>query len=451
MLFRGPGKRRRRGCYSAVVNAPRPESVRIEPARRVVGRLRVPGDKSISHRALLLAAMARGTSRIENLGPGDDCRSTQACLQALGVAVGPDARSPGTVVVEGRGAAGFRPPTGALDAGNSGTTTRLLLGVLAGHAFAVRLVGDASLSRRPMRRIIEPLERMGARISATDGRLPLEILGGRLTAIDYRLPVPSAQVKSGILLAALAADGVTVVREPAQTRDHTERAFTRVGLTIRRDADGALHVPGHQEPAAADVVVPGDPSSAAFWAVAAAALPGSDVHIEGVGLNPTRLGFVALLRRAGAMVDIVDAQDGPEPTGTLRVRHGGLGPVTIAPDEVPGVIDELPALAALATFGGGMSVTGAAELRVKESDRIADLVRGLRALGAEAEEWPDGFRIGAPDRLRGGAADAAGDHRLAMAFALAALGATGPSTIDGAEAVSVSYPGFFTALESLRS
>lgn len=453
MLFRAADRGRRpgRGCYSAVVSVSGQSRVRVDPARRVAGRLRVPGDKSISHRALLLAAAARGCSRLANLGPGDDCRSTRACLEALGVPMRPDPDRSGGLVVEGLGGRSFRAPAGDLDAGNSGTTTRLLLGLLAGHAIAVRVVGDASLSRRPMRRIIEPLALMGARLVSADGRLPIDIQGGPLTPIDYRLPVASAQVKSGILLAALAARGTTVVREPAQTRDHTERAFARFGISIEKDANGALHVPGPQQPVAADVIVPGDPSSAAFWAVAAAALPDSDVIVEDVGLNPTRLAFLDVLRRAGAVVDVTETDAGPEPCGTIRVRHGGLRPVTIAPDEVPGLIDELPALAALATFGGGLSVTGAGELRVKESDRIADLVRGLRALGADAEEWPEGFRIGCAGRLRGGEADAAGDHRLAMAFAVAALGAAGPSTLRGAGAVSVSYPGFFASLEALRA
>lgn len=434
-------------CYSANVTVP--PAQRVRPAHRLAGRLTVPGDKSISHRALLLAALADGTSRLSNLGPGDDCRSTRACLAALGVAIADD--GPGAVRVGGRGLGGLQPPTGDLDAGNSGTTTRLLLGILAGHPWPARITGDASLRRRPMRRILDPLERMGAAVSSDDGRLPVDVRGGALRAIRYDLPVASAQVKSGLMLAALHAEGTTRLREPSPTRDHTERALRQFGASISIDEDGTIHVPGGQRLTAVDIDVPGDPSSAAFWAVAAAALPGSDVAIAGVSLNPTRLAFVDVLRRAGAEVEIDTTAAGPEPVGTLRVRHGHLGPVIIAPHEVPGLIDELPALAALATHGGSLSVTGAGELRVKESDRIADLVRGLRALGASADESDDGFTVDGRGRLHGGTADAAGDHRLAMAFAIAALGAAAESVVAGAGAVSVSYPEFFTALDGLRA
>ncbi len=409
----------------------------------------MPGDKSISHRALLLAALADGTSRLSNLGPGDDCRSTRACLAAMGAAI-VDA-GPAGVRVEGRGLGGLRPPAGELDAGNSGTTTRLLLGILAGHPWAARITGDASLRRRPMRRILDPLERMGASVRSADGCLPVEIRGGALRAVRYDLPVASAQVKSGVMLAALHAEGTTAVREPAPTRDHTERALRQFGAAISIDDDGAIQVPGGQRLTAANIEIPGDPSSAAFWAVAAAALPGSDVSITGVSLNPTRLAFLDVLRRAGARVEYEVEGSGAEPVGVLRVCHGQLGPVTIEPHEVPGLIDELPALAAMATHGGSITVTGAGELRVKESDRIADLVRGLRALGAEAEEYSDGFAVDGRRRLRGGSADAAGDHRLAMAFAIAALGGDGDSHIAGADAVAVSYPAFFATLDTLRA
>ncbi len=423
----------------------------IAPARSLSGRVTVPGDKSISHRALLLSALADGTSHLSNLGPGDDCRSTRGCLARLGVRIDDEGTVPGSLRIEGRGIGGLKSPESGLDAGNSGTTTRLLLGILAGHPWEVRVSGDASLSRRPMRRVIEPLTRMGATLTSTDGCLPLAIHGGRLQAIDHTTPVASAQVKSCVMLAGLHAEGTTIVREPAPTRDHTERALRQYGADVVVDADGAVHVAGGQRLRPVTLRVPGDPSSAAFWAAAATAMPGADVTIDGVSLNPTRLGFLDALRRAGADITLTPDGDAPEPVGSMRVRHNGLRPIVITPDEVPGLIDELPVLAAMATFGGAISVSGAQELRVKESDRITELVRGLRALGATADERPDGFVVDGTRPLTGGTADAADDHRLAMAFSIAALGAQAPSQILGAEVVSVSYPRFFADLEGLRA
>lgn len=408
----------------------------------------MPGDKSISHRALLLGALGSGRTTIRGLAPGDDCRATRACLVGLGLRIAEDG-SPLDVVVEGRGLGGFAPPTATLDAGNSGTTARLLMGILAGHAFPVRLDGDDSLRRRPMRRVAHPLELMGARLEMTDGRLPISIHGGPLRAIAFEPPVASAQVKSAILLAGLHARGRTSVVERIPTRDHTERLLRAFGVPVRTDATG-VHVDGGSTPGSVGLRVPGDPSSAAFWAAAAAALPGSEVEITGVGLNPTRIAFLDILRRAGAEVTASIDEDGAsEPSGTLRVRHGGLKPFVVAPAEVPGLIDELPALAAMASMGGAMSVRGAAELRVKESDRISSLAAGLRAMGAEVEEYPDGFAVNGARPRSGGIVDAAGDHRLVMAFAIAALGASGPTIVRGAGAVTVSYPGFFDSLEDL--
>jgi len=420
------------------------------PARRFEGTVRVPGDKSISHRALFLGALATGRTTIRGLAPGGDCRSTRACLSALGVAIG-DSRGPhGTVWhVEGRGLGGLVPPSAPLDAGNSGTTARFLMGVLAGQRFTATLTGDASLSRRPMERVADPLRLMGARIDTTGGCLPVRVAGGPLRAIAYEMPIPSAQVKSALLLAGLHADGVTVVTEPQQTRDHTERALATFGAGISVEAL-RVSVAGRQPLAAADITVPGDPSSAAFWAAAAAGIPGGSVVIDGVSVNPSRTSFLRILERMGARVGVrLDELPGAEPQGVVTVRHESLQAVEIQPFEVPGLIDELPALAALATHGGGLSVTGAAELRVKESDRIAALVAGLRALGADVEEFSDGFRVSGARRLAGGVADAAGDHRLVMAFAVAALGARGDSLIRGAESVTISYPGFFETLERL--
>jgi len=418
----------------------------VTPAQRLQGRIRVPGDKSISHRYALLAALSEGPSELRNYAPGADCRSTLACLAGLGV----DVSSAGDVItLMGRGLRSFRSPAHPLDAGNSGTTMRMLTGVLAGQAFDSTLVGDESLSRRPMRRITEPLVMMGASIDTTDGHAPLTVHGRPLTAVHYTQTVPSAQVKSSILLAGLHADGTTSVTEPARTRDHTERALKAFGFEA--DTEGlTISLRGQQTGSGQSLAVPGDFSSAAFWMVAAAALPGSSITIEDVGLNPTRTALVRVLREFGANVDLREtAQAAGEPIGTIIVTGERTGSVHITPEDVPQLIDELPAIAALASHSGEVRVDGAQELRVKESDRIAALVAGFRALGIHADERPDGFTIHGAGAPTGGVAHAAGDHRLAMAFAIAALAAQTPSRIDGADAVAVSYPGFFETLDRL--
>ncbi|MBI4262776.1 MAG: 3-phosphoshikimate 1-carboxyvinyltransferase [Acidobacteria bacterium] len=430
-------------------------SVLVQPATRVRGRVRPPGDKSISHRYALLAAIADGTSTIHGYSTGGDCASTLACLRALGVEIVEsrcDAVTGLDLRITGRGLGGLRAPTAPLDAGNSGSTMRMLAGILAAHPFPSSLTGDSSLRRRPMRRIIVPLERMGARIASMEGRPPLTIEGASpLAAIDFEPEVPSAQVKSAVLLAGLHASGVTRVREPLPTRDHTERALEAFGAAVERSGD-TIGVCGGRRLRALDLTVPGDISSAAFWMVAAAALPDSEVVIEQVGLNPTRAAIVDVLRRIGARVDTAeDDRRASEPMGTMTVRHGVLKEVDIGPHEVPGVIDELPVLAALATHGGRLGVSGAQELRVKESDRISALADGFRRMGADIDERPDGFDVRGSRTLRGGEVDARNDHRLAMAFAIAALGATGPTTIHDAGAAAVSYPEFFSVLESLRA
>ncbi|HSK10029.1 MAG TPA: 3-phosphoshikimate 1-carboxyvinyltransferase, partial [Vicinamibacterales bacterium] len=343
-------------------------------------------------------------------------------------------------------------PAEPLDAANSGTTARLLGGVLAGLPLSVTVIGDPSLSRRPMERVARPLREMGASIVLRDGHLPMTITGGSLAGIDFVPDVPSAQVKGAVLLAGLQARGRTRVTERQLTRNHTELALRRFGATLDMDACTTT-LTGGQRLAAVEATVPGDLSSAAFWLAGAAGLPGGAVEIEGVGLNPTRTAVLEVLRRAGAdvVVEPDSQREADEPAGRVTVRHGGLTSVAITPAEVPGLIDEIPALAALAAFGGEFSVRGAAELRLKESDRIAALVAGLRALGCDGEEWEDGFAVRGRPPIGGGVADAAGDHRLAMAFAIAALGAAGPSVIRGAGAVDVSYPGFFEALGRLTS
>jgi 3-phosphoshikimate 1-carboxyvinyltransferase len=432
------------------------QTVMVQPTPRVRGRVRPPGDKSISHRYALLAAIADGHSSIRGYSTGADCASTLRCLEGLGVDIQETPRDPARgreIRLAGRGIRGLLAPTAQLDAGNSGSTIRMLAGILAAHPFRVSITGDDSLRRRPMRRIIVPLERMGARFTSDEGCPPLTVEGStRLSGIDFEPEVPSAQVKSAVLLAGLHADGMTSVREPLQTRDHTERALQAFGGTVSR-VNTRVSVAGGQRLQGRDLVVPGDLSSAAFWMVAASALPGSEVTIEEVGLNPTRAGILDVLRRLGAHIEISETAGGDagEPIGTIVVRHGGLRETSVAPEEVPGVIDELPALAALATHGGALSVTGAQELRVKESDRISALAEGLRRMGADIEEQPDGFHVRATRRLRGGEVDALNDHRLAMAFAIAALGASGPTTIHDAGAAAVSYPEFFSVLESLRA
>jgi len=430
------------------------DTVTVTPALSIAGALRVPGDKSISHRYALLAAIADGRSTIANYAPGADCASTLSCIEALGAIVSRTSAArenePAIVTIDGRSLRGLRAPGAPLDCGNSGSTMRMLGGVVAAHPFISTLVGDASLSRRPMRRIIGPLSQMGATITAGPGdRPPVAITGGALTGIHFKPETPSAQVKSAVLLAGLQASGETSVWEPAATRDHTERALAAFGARVTTDGR-RIALTGGQRLTGCALRVPGDISSAAFWAVAAAAIAGSDVSITNVGLNPSRSSLLDVLRRFGADVEetLEDDWNG-EPVGRLRIRHGAMTDLVIAPEEVPEVIDELPVLATLGTFGGSVTVSGAGELRVKESDRIAELVTGLRAMGADAEERPDGFQVRCGTRLTGGAVHARHDHRLAMAFAIAALGATGPTTINGADAVAVSYPAFFDDLDRL--
>jgi 3-phosphoshikimate 1-carboxyvinyltransferase len=443
---------------------PSSTAVTIAPARRIQGRLQVPGDKSISHRYALLAALAEGRSELTNFSTGADCRSTLSCLERLGVEIvvvnDPKNGALGSVTVMGRGVGRLSSPAGPLDAGNSGTTMRLMAGIAAGHPFSTRFVGDASLSGRPMRRIIAPIEQMGARIESTDGHAPLVVHGSQLQAIAHRPAVPSAQVKSAVLLAGLHADGITSVLEPAATRDHTEQALLAFGGKVSINGL-TVSVPGGQRLVARKLSVPGDFSSAAFWLVAAAAIPGSRVEIEHVGLNRTRTALLDVLRRFGAHVEVeIDAGAarfaGGEPQGTVSVAHDHVHAIEIRPEEIPALIDELPAIAALAAHGGHVTVSGAAELRIKESDRIAVLVAGFRALGLDADERPDGFvvagrRAASDHRPTGGVANARGDHRMAMAFAIAALAAEQPSTIDGADAVVISYPGFFETLGRLTT
>ncbi len=409
------------------------------------GEARVPGDKSISHRAAIVGALSSGSWTIDGYSPSSDCVSTLQVLRGLGAGVRAAGRG---MVVEGVGVGRFRQPGGALDAGNSGTTMRLIAGAVASSPVTVTLTGDSSLRRRPMRRIIEPLTSMGARVEAGDaeGRPPITITGGNLKGIDYAPDVASAQVKSAVLLAGLGADGRTTVREKAATRDHTERMLERAGITVSRDGLEVTVEPGVPRPAA--VEVPGDISSAAFLLAAAVISPGSEVTIRSVGLNPTRTGFLDLLKRMGAFIEAEpEPGDDNEPRGSLTARYSSLRAIEITPEDVALSIDEVPLLAMLATTAEGRTViSGASELRKKESDRIQGTVAGLSALGAHIEETPDGMVVEGPARLTGAPVSSRGDHRLAMMLAVAGLAASGRTVVEGWEWTEVSYPGFEGAL-----
>ena len=412
----------------------------------------VPGDKSISHRALILGALAEGRTEATNLGTGADVRSTAAALRALGV---PLDISGAAATVEGVGLRGLRAPAGVLDCGNSGTTLRLLAGVLAGAGIPAVLDGDDSLRVRPMGRVIAPLRAMGARLDGAPGdRAPLRLHGGvRLAGVRHELAVASAQVKSLLLLAGLHADGATSVREPHPSRDHTERMLTAQGAPLVREPDGAWTIRRPDRPLApfGRLEIPGDPSSAAFLATAALLVPGGEVTVPGVLVNPTRSGFFGALERMGAPLEVRRGPDrAGEPTATVTVRHGPLRGTLVASAEVPSLVDEVPLLAVVATQAEGRTeIRGAGELRVKESDRLARIAAGLGAMGAFVEELPDGLVIHGPTPLAGAALDAAGDHRIAMAFAVAGLAAAGETTVDGAEWADVSWPGFFALLDRL--
>lgn len=433
--------------------------MKIKTARAVKGEIALPGDKSISHRAAMFAAMAEGTTRIENFATSADCASTISCLRALGIEI---ERSGAAFQVSGLGKTGFFPPKTALDCGNSGTTMRLMSGILAGQNFETILTGDESLRSRPMKRIVDPLEEMGARFSHQDHRAPLTITGvNPLNAIEYDLPVASAQIKSAVLLAGLNADGITSVIEHVQTRDHTERMLEWFGVDVNKiptdDSGVKISVSGDSILTARDLTVPGDISSAAFFAVAAVCLSGSDLLLKNIGLNTSRAGLVGVLHDLGADVEIIDRREMcNEPVGDLRVRGsrdlGSISELTVLSGAmIPNIIDEIPILAVLGTqLGGGLEIRDAAELRVKESDRIAAVVKNLNIMGAEVEEFPDGLRVSRSE-LRGESVDSYGDHRIAMAFAVAGLLASGETEIIRAEAVDVSFPGFFEILESITS
>jgi 3-phosphoshikimate 1-carboxyvinyltransferase len=426
--------------------------MRLTPARKLSGRLTLPGDKSISHRAALIAALASGNSQITNFSTAQDCVSTLACLKQLGVSVEIQ-----DGVVRFAGGEKLSKPSEPLNCGNSGSTMRILAGVLAGQNFNAELVGDESLSSRPMRRIIEPLELMGARIESSDGKPPLKIQGSdRLSPITYKLPVASAQVKSAILFAALFANGRTTVIEKSASRDHTERLFSGFGVPVTTNDDFSITIDGPARFTGGTITIPGDISSAAYFIAAAMLLPRSDLTIDGIGLNPTRAAFLTVLSSWGAQTSTTDLHtERNEPIGTINMI-GGLrfaardGDRILSGAMIPSLIDELPLLAVVGSqVPGGIQIRDAEELRLKESDRLQATANNLRSMGAEVEEFDDGLAVSGPTQLRGAAIESYGDHRIAMAFSVAALIAEGATEIKNAECVGISFPEFFELLNTL--
>jgi 3-phosphoshikimate 1-carboxyvinyltransferase len=426
--------------------------MRLAPAHSIGGRLRLPGDKSISHRAALIAALASNSSEISNFSTAQDCASTISCLQNLGISI--EHKNHKLVFAGGET---LTAPDKPLDCGNSGSTLRILAGVLAGHDLTAELVGDESLSTRPMRRIIEPLELMGAKIESTEGKAPLRIHGSKnLTPITYKLPIASAQVKSAILFAGLNADGRTTVIETSPSRDHTERLFNGFGVPVTTNDDLSVTLDGPARFNGGSITIPGDVSSAAYFVAAAMLLPESELTIEDVGLNPTRAAFLSVLNSWGADVSTGNVKsERNEPYGTIHVRDGLTRTAnekerTLSRAMIPSLIDELPLLAVVGSqISGGIRIRDATELRLKESDRLAATAQNLRAMGAEVEEFEDGLSVSGPTRLRGAQIDSRGDHRIAMAFSIAALIAECETEIDGSECVAISFPEFFPLLDSL--
>jgi len=420
----------------------------IRPAGRLSGLITLPGDKSISHRFAMIASLAEGASKITNYSTGADCHSTLDCVRALGLEVEEQGT---TVTVKGRGLDGWRQPAGDLDAGNSGSTIRMMAGLLAAQPFKSRIFGDESLSRRPMGRIIKPLESMGARIEAREGTYPpLVIHGNRLHAIDYTLPVPSAQVKTCVLFAGLFADGTTIVRETIRSRDHTEIALREFGADLKV-VKRVITIEGRPKLTGREVVVPSDLSSAAFFLVAGLLVPGSHLVIRNVGLNPTRSALLDFLLSIGGAVKVLKIESvNGELIGDIEVRHSRVRGGTIDRELTAAIIDEIPVLAVLgAASEEGIVICDAQELRIKETDRIATVADNFRRMGIEVEVTPDGMRVPGKQKFRAAAFDSFGDHRIAMAFAVAALAGDSESTIDNAEAASVSFPEFWNILRQI--
>jgi 3-phosphoshikimate 1-carboxyvinyltransferase len=419
----------------------------VQPARNIVGSLRLPGDKSISHRYALLAGLASGTTRLANFSTGADCASSLGCAAALGAQV--TWNDDGTVSITGKGGV-LDSPTKPLDCGNSGSTMRMLSGLLAPQSGSFTLIGDASLSRRPMERVRQPLSQMGADIALTDGHAPITIRGAKVNAINYTTPVPSAQVKTALLFAGLQSEGTTIVREAVRTRDHGELALRAFGATLERTLD-SVSITGRQQLQSIEATVPGDISSAAFFLCAASLFPHSNLIFDDLGLNPTRATLLDVLTALGAHIAVLNLEEKHgELMGTVQVTapENGLGGTTISGALAAQLIDELPVLAAIAPYTRhGIRIRDAKELRVKESDRIALVAKNLRAMGAEVEEFEDGLDVPGGQQLHGAEIDSGGDHRIAMAFSVAALRASGPNLIRGAESAAISFPEFFDLLD----
>jgi 3-phosphoshikimate 1-carboxyvinyltransferase len=425
----------------------------VRPARNVRGSVRLPGDKSISHRYAMLAGIAEGASRLENYSTGADCASTLGCMRSLGVEWERKQGADNTVEVMGRGLT-LAAPAAALDCGNSGSTMRMLSGIVAGQKFSSEMVGDESLSRRPMERVIKPLSAMGAQIASHDGKPPLHITGGMLKAIDYKMPVASAQVKSCLLFAGLFANGETRIEESVRTRDHGEVALRAFGVQVDRKSVGPgneVRIRGGQRLRGIEARIPGDLSSAAFFLCAAALFPGSHLTIPNLLMNPTRARLLDILMLIGLRISVTQIEEiHGEMVGTLQVEGGALKGTAIAGADSAALIDEIPVLAAIAPYSEqGIEVRDAKELRVKESDRIAAVAANLRRMGAQVEERDDGLKIPGGQTLHGAELDSFGDHRIAMAFAVAALRARGETMIRGADSAAISYPEFFHALEAI--
>ena len=427
------------------------ESQVVRPARNVRGGVQLPGDKSISHRYAMLAGIAEGTSRLGNYSTGADCASTLGCMRSLGVEW--ERKDGNTIEVKGRGLE-LAAPGSALDCGNSGSTMRMLSGIVAGQRFTSEMMGDESLSRRPMERVIKPLTAMGATITSHAGKPPLRVTGGELKGIDYKLPVASAQVKSCLLFAGLFAEGETRIEEPMRTRDHGEVALRAFGVKLERRNSGQgseARIRGGQSLRGIEASIPGDLSSAAFFLCAAALFPGSQLAIPNLLMNPTRARLLDILMQMGLRISVAQLEEiHGEMVGTLQVEGGTLKGATIAGADSAALIDEIPVLVASAPYTEqGIEVRDARELRVKESDRIAAVATNLRLMGAQVEEREDGFRIPGGQNLHGAELDSFGDHRIAMAFAVAALRANGETMIRGTESAAISYPAFFQALEEV--